>query len=122
MHAVLLTTDLMLISAAQGVADRAGVVLATASSAEDAIEACSASSAKLLAVDLRTPKLDITRLMDDLRGQSGRDVFVLAAGPHVHEQLLNAAAAAGCDEVSTRGQFEHALANALGRLASPKAS
>ena len=119
MHAVLLSTDLMLISAAQGLADRAEVILLTAATAEEAIEKCISSAARLLAIDLRTPALDVAGLMDELRDRAG-EVFVLAAGPHVQEQMLAAAAAAGCDEVATRGQFERALAAALGRLAAPK--
>jgi hypothetical protein len=40
---------------------------------------------------------------------------VIAFGPHVHEDRLAAARAAGCDSVLSRGQFFSQAENVLGR-------
>jgi DNA-binding response OmpR family regulator len=119
MRLVLLSNDLMLASAAQGPADRHGFELVTVPDVAAATAACGDETARLLAVDLRTPALDIEKLVADLRQSGAAAVRVLACGPHVHEQSLARAVAAGCDEVVTRGEFERRLDAALARLASP---
>jgi hypothetical protein len=40
----------------------------------------------------------------------------MACAPHVHEQSLAAAVAAGCDAVITRGQFEARVDAQLAQL------
>ena len=113
MRVVLLSPDLMLVSAAQGAADRHGVDLTVAPDAGSAVKAC--EDARLVVVDLRTPGINIESLMAELRG-AATNVRVMACGPHVHEATLARAAAAGCDEVVTRGEFERRLDAALARL------
>ena len=105
MHAVILTTDLMLVSAAQGAADRHGVVLVAAASPEQALRACGDVDARLVVIDLRAAGLDVVEFVPQVRSAKPQAV-VAACGPHVHQQSLAAAAAAGCDEVFTRGQFD----------------
>jgi CheY-like chemotaxis protein len=117
MKLVLLSADLMLNSAAFGVARRHGCELKAASDASAALAACSEGDAALLAVDLTMPRLDVGALMTELRGSSAAGVHVLAFGPHVHEMSLASAHEAGCDEVVTRGEFERRLDAALARLA-----
>jgi hypothetical protein len=41
----------------------------------------------------------------------------VAYAPHVHEQLLQAAAEAGCNEVFTRGQFDRQMEDIIVRYA-----
>ena len=72
----------------------------------------------MLAVDLRTPGLDVQALMRTLQGRKGAPVQVLAFGQHVHETLLAQAEEAGCDEVVSRGEFERRFDAALARLVS----
>ena len=115
MKLVLLSADLMLNSAAYGVARRHGCELKAASDASAAVAACCDGDAALLAVDLTTPRLNVGALMAELRGSPAAGVHVLAFGPHVHETSLAAAQAAGCDEVVTRGEFERRLDAALAR-------
>ena len=119
MHAVLLSADLMMIAVAQGAADRHGVVLKTASSAEQAVDL--SDSAAAVAVDLRTPGLDIEALVPRLREATKPQAAILACGPHVHTEALTAAAAAGCDEVITRGQFERRFDALVAGLTAPAA-
>jgi CheY-like chemotaxis protein len=116
--AVLLTTDLMLNSAAQGAASRQGVALVVAPTPAAALTACSDQAAQLLAVDLRTPNLYIAALATQARNAAPA-IHILAFGPHVHEASLAAAQAAGCNEVVTRGEFERRFEAALARLSAP---
>jgi DNA-binding response OmpR family regulator len=116
MQIVLLSTDLMLMSAAQGVVDRHGVELQIAANADAALAACGEAEASLLAIDLRARPLDIAALVASVRAQRTVPLHILAGGPHVQEASLAAARDAGCDEVVTRGQFEGRLDAAVARL------
>ncbi len=108
----------MLAAASQGAASRHAAELIVAPHAEAALRACGEDAVRLLAIDLRTPRLDVAALMAELRASCPGGVHVLAFGPHVHEASLAAAEAAGCDEVATRGEFERRLDAALARLAA----
>jgi DNA-binding response OmpR family regulator len=116
MRIVLLSTDLMLMSAAQGVADRHGASVQTAANADAALAACAEPEVKLLAIDLKMRPLDISALVAALRAERPTPLHILAGGPHVQEASLAAARDAGCDEVVTRGQFEARLDAAVARL------
>lgn len=118
MQIILLSTDLMLASAAHGVANRHGANLIVAPNSGAALGACADDAARLLAVDLRTPGLDVRAFMTELRASSESPIHVMACAPHVHEASLEQAQQAGCDEVVSRGEFERGLAAALDRLAS----
>ncbi len=118
MQIILLSTDLMLASAAHGAADRHGVKLIVAPDAGAAIAASADDAARLLAIDLRTPGLDVGAFMTELRASSASPIHVLACAPHVHEASLEKAQQAGCDEVVSRGEFERRLGAALDRLDS----
>ncbi len=118
MQVALLSTDLMLASAAHGAASRRGANLIVASNGRDALTACSDAATRLLAVDLRTTDVDIVAFMQELRAVSSAPIYVIAGAPHVHEVSLAEARRAGCDEVVSRGEFERRLAAALERLAS----
>jgi DNA-binding NarL/FixJ family response regulator len=111
----------MLVAAAQGNADRFSVELATAGSEREAIDAAHDVESRLVVIDLRLPQVNIGVLAPELRKANPHAVIV-ACGPHVHEQALAAAAAAGCDEVITRGQFERRLDSLLAELTTPGAT
>jgi len=68
------------------------------------IAACAESLPSLVLVDLTAPALDIAALVVEMKALDPRPTIV-AFGPHVHEALLAAARAAGCDQVASRGQF-----------------
>jgi CheY-like chemotaxis protein len=119
MHVVLLSADLMMISAAQGAGDRHGVELKIAGNDEQAIELSHGAAA--VALDLRTPGLNVGALVPRLRKAAKPQAAVAACGPHVHTEALTAAAEAGCDEVITRGQFEHRFDALLAALTAPAA-
>lgn len=113
MRAVLVSTDLMLLSAAQGAAERCGWELAVTADALAAASAGRDGGADVAAIDLRLPGLDVAALVAELRQAAPRPLHIMAFGPHVHEASLRAAAAAGCDEVFTRGEFERRFGGAL---------
>jgi CheY-like chemotaxis protein len=121
MQAVLLTSDLMLMSVAQGAADRHGVALVAAGDAEQAIQLCGEDGTRLVVVDLRLPGLDVAELVMRVRGAKPQAAIV-ACGPHVHTQSLAAAEAAGCDAVFTRGEFERRIDGLFAAITGPEAS
>ena len=120
MGAILLSSDLMLLSVAQGAADRHGVVLVAASGAEQAIESCGEDGTRLVVIDLRLPGLDVADLVARVRSAKPQ-AAVVACGPHVHTQSLAAATAAGCDAVFTRGEFERRIDGLFATLMGPVA-
>jgi DNA-binding NarL/FixJ family response regulator len=121
MQAILLSSDLMLMSTAQGAADRHGVGLVAANGAEQAIQLCSEDGTRLVVIDLRLPGLDVADLVARVRSAKPR-AAVVACGPHVHTQSLAAATAAGCDAVFTRGEFDRRIDGLFATIMGPEAS
>lgn len=117
MKFLLLSSDLMLMSAAQGAADRHGATVKVVGDPGVVVAECAADAIGLVAIDLRTPRLDVAGVVEQIRASAPAAV-ILAGGPHVQRDSLAAAAAAGCDEVVTRGQFEGRLEALVARLAS----
>jgi DNA-binding response OmpR family regulator len=115
---VLLSGDLMLASAAQGAVDKNGFQLIVAPTSASALTACSDNAIAIVVVDLRTTGLDLESLIRELRTTGDAPIHVMACGPHVHEATLARAAAAGCDEIVTRGEFDRRLDATLARLTS----
>jgi DNA-binding NarL/FixJ family response regulator len=118
---VLLSDDLMLVAAAQGNADRHSVELVTAGSKRAALDAALDVETRLVVIDLRLPDVNVAELVPGLRNANPQ-MSIVACGPHVHEQALASAAAAGCDEVITRGQFDRRLDALLAELTARKAA
>lgn len=102
MSAVLIAADLMTTSTAQGAAQRADVELKVVA-LRNATSAVSEET-RLVVIDLTHAATDLTPLVGELRAQSP-SATVIAFGPHVQEQRLQAAREAGCDRVLTRGQW-----------------
>jgi DNA-binding NarL/FixJ family response regulator len=117
MNVVLLSGDLMAISRLQGAASQIAAKLLTATNAEQAIAFCSDESVESVVIDLTTPGLEIGPLLQSLRHGEIAAPKVVAFAPHVHEERLAAAQAAGCDEVVSRGQFFTQIEAILGRQA-----
>jgi CheY-like chemotaxis protein len=105
MTVVLLTGDLMVMSRVAGAAARSAVTLLTASNGLQAVEFCRSQAAELLVIDLTMPSVDVAELVVAVRCTVNAAPKVIAFGPHVHEERLAAARAAGCDDVVSRGQF-----------------
>lgn len=105
MAVVLLSRDLMGAARIEGAARLAGTGYRMVGSLDAALEACAANRTLLLFVDLTTPGLDISQLVDRADALATGAPKIIAYGPHVHEAALAAAKSAGCDEVLSRGQF-----------------
>ncbi|MFO0858897.1 MAG: hypothetical protein U0640_16240 [Phycisphaerales bacterium] len=76
--------------------------------------------ARALVVDLEKGEdaLALIRKVREREGLGGSRLKVLAWGPHVAKDLLQAARDAGADEVLTRGAFDHNLEQILLKLGS----
>ncbi len=105
MPIILLSGDLAVRSRVEGAALRLSQAFHGAFSEAQAVEYCTSDDATTLVVDLSMPSLDVVALMNTLKGQNNGQTRVIAFGPHVHEERLAAARAAGCDLVVSRGQF-----------------
>ena len=105
---VFLTQDLMFSSRASGAAERLGVELVAVATAAAALEKCEAEPVRLVLIDLTLPGLDLATLAAQLKA-SPSTPKLCAYAPHVHENRLDAARQAGCDQVLTRGQFNAQL-------------
>lgn len=103
--ALLLTSDLMLASQAEGAARRTGTTLVVVGSADEAVAAHDVHRPGCVWTDLSLSGLDIQRLVDQLRAADHRPATIAAFGPHVQQARLDRARRAGCDRVVSRGQF-----------------
>lgn len=115
MSALLVTTDLMATSAADGAARQAGVGLTTVS--PDAAAGAASEATRLVALDLTAKVDDLAAWIAPVRAAAPQ-ATLLAYGPHVHEARLQAAHDAGFDVVLSRGQFHRQMAELLRTYAS----
>ena len=115
MTVVLLSGDLAVLSRVEGAASDIGQRVRSVSTESQAVEFCEENNAKILIVDLSMPSLDLAGLVSQLKTNENSRTRIVAFGPHVHEQRLVAARAAGCDLVVSRGQFFSQLETILKR-------
>jgi CheY-like chemotaxis protein len=104
---LLVSGDLFLGSRIRAAAEAQNRSLDVAGSGRVALERLDSASYRLVLVDLETPGLQVGELLA-ARGDDNRPRMI-AYGPHVHEQRLEAARQAGCDQVLTRGKFDATL-------------
>jgi CheY-like chemotaxis protein len=116
MAILFLTTDLMFSSRVTGAAARLGMALKTAATPAALIELLAAAEPEsLVLLDLNSPGVNPEQLAPALRASRNPPRAIIAYGPHVHEDRLAAATAAGCDEVLTRGQFNARMEETLAK-------
>jgi DNA-binding NarL/FixJ family response regulator len=102
MTVILVSSDLMAASNLRGAAQALRIPL-TVTANIDAVESqCNEQSIGLVILDLSMPGLIPEAIVPRLRGATNPPGAVVAYGPHVHQQRLEAASAAGCDEVLPR--------------------
>jgi hypothetical protein len=114
---LLLSGDLLFASRFHAAAAQAGIESQGALSASQVVAAVERGGVSGLCVDLEAGGLEIAGLVADVKSRG--PIQIVAYGPHVHEERLAAALAAGCDQVLSRGQFDRSLPELLQRLASP---
>ena len=114
-----LTNDLVFPSRVAGVAQQLGDKLETAISADALIAKLSTSTpGAVVLLDLNSPSVDPAAIVPQLKALPQPPQAIIAFGPHVHEQKLAAATAAGCDMVLTRGQFDSQMSALLSRFSA----
>ena len=117
-----LTSDLVFPSRVAGVAQQLGDKLETANSADALIAKLSGAAAPgaVVLLDLNSAGVDPAAIVPRLKALPQPPQAIIAFGPHVHEQKLAAATAAGCDLVLTRGQFDAQMRDLLARFSADK--
>lgn len=107
MNVILLSADLMIQSRVAGSLLASGIASQIAMSSAKLREM--ETGGAVVVLDLATGGYQPAEVVAQLRGAANPPAAILAFGPHVQEEQLEAARAAGCDGVFHRGQF---LANA----------
>lgn len=107
---VLVTADLFLGSRLQGLVERTGYRVKTVASSERVV-GLSDEEAHRVVIDLTTPALNLTTIVDAFPTELCQRVAAYA--PHVRVDLLRAARALGIKAVFTRGQLDVELPNWL---------
>ena len=117
-----LTNDLMFTSRAGGAVAKLGAALKIAATETLLLDNLAAAEpGSVVILDLNAPGVDPASVVPKLRAAGLPPRAILAYGPHVHEQRLAAAVAAGCDEVFSRGQFSGQMDAILAKwLAAPR--
>ena len=103
---VVLCSDLFSASEIRGTAELHGQTVRIVDTDAEAVQAVTSHPARLLIVDLRNPGLDCEQLVARLPEKRPR---LLGFYPHVQTRCMESAAAAGFDEIVTRGQFSTSL-------------
>ena len=112
---LLLSQDLFFSSKITGTANALGVIFAVKNSPTNVLAALEdhAETVRIVVIDLSLPGLKIGDLIAGFPETARPDVIAYDA--HVKTESLQAAQAAGCDEVLSRGQFSSRLPEILGR-------
>jgi DNA-binding NarL/FixJ family response regulator len=110
---LLLCDDLLFASKVTATAAAHGLSVAVRKSPEALLAAAAANPPAGVIVDLNTPGLEVEALISRLSAIG--PVRVIGFGSHVDKETLDAAKAAGCNEVMPRSKFVKELeANLLG--------
>lgn len=116
MPAIALISDLLLQSQLAGASARSGAAVTFAGSIEALLDQVEGVQPRLVILDLGNASLEVAQLLPTLKSLAPQ-ATILAFGPHVHRQRLQAAADAGCDVVMSRGAFHADMDGVLTRFA-----
>lgn len=107
-----LTGDLLFSSRVSGAAANLGVPLQVCGSVDKLLELAAHTAAPMVLIDLTLAGVDLQSAVPAIRTKLP-EAKIVAYGPHVHEERLAVAKAAGCDEVLSRGQFDREFGRLL---------
>ena len=107
-----LTNDLMFSSRVTGFAQQLGLALRMIGSLAGLLTEAQTTGCQFVLLDLALPGIDPRQTVAEIR-TNFPTAKIVAYGPHVHEELLQAAAEAGCEEVLSRGQFHQQIERVL---------
>ncbi len=113
MTTVLFSQDLLLTSQVVQTAAAMNAQVETVASMTDLLTRCRNGQVAQIVLDLSMAQFDPAHALQELRQLEQPIPRLIAFGPHVHTSRLEAARAAGCDVVMTRGQFHRDLARIL---------
>lgn len=108
---LILTSDLFFASKVTGTAAALGLSVRSVASLDQLRDAASESELSLVILDLDCPGVSPTDVMAAL--PPDRQITTVAFGPHVHEEKLAAAKAAGFQQVLPRSKFSTTLVEIL---------
>ena len=108
---LIITRDLFFASKVTGTAQALGLTVRSIGSLEQFSEALSPGTVKLVILDLETP--GITPAEVSVALPAGPGVTTVAFGPHVQTDKLQAATAAGFQQVLPRSKFSTGLVELL---------
>ncbi len=116
MRIIFFTGDLVFPSRVAGVARRLDAPMNVVASAEALSASFNADPQQgaVVLLDLNFPAVDVADVAARIEA-IGTPSVMIAFGPHVHEAKLDAARAAGCDFVLTRGQFDSQMEAVLSK-------
>jgi DNA-binding NarL/FixJ family response regulator len=106
------TNDLMFASNGLAAAQAQGQAMRMVASLESLLAEAATSGCRFVILDLALPGIAPNQLVSQLKAAYPQ-VKIVAYAPHVHGQLMQEAAEAGCDEVLTRGQFHQQMGRLL---------
>ena len=105
----LLSADYFFSSQLQGNLQRLGHRLNQIDSGDKLLEKITTGGPEcVVLIDLSLPKMDF-EIVSQMRAAASPPKAIVAFGPHVAEDKLKSAEAAGCDQVLTRGQAHREL-------------
>jgi CheY-like chemotaxis protein len=106
--------DLMFSSKIRAAAGQLGVTVTFARSSEAALAAIREHGPELVILDLNSPRTDPLGTVAAIKRDAGtRSVRTVGYASHVHTDVIEAARAAGVDEVMARSAFAGRLAEIL---------
>ena len=97
---LILCKELLFSSQIHGAVQRAGRQGRTCLSSSGCLQQLAAGPIAWVIIDLETPELDLAALQQ----AAGPECRLIGYAPHVREELMQQAQAAGCHAVLTRGQ------------------
>ncbi len=112
-QALLLCGDLFFTSKITGTADALGIQMDVQAQIPESIPGPDATGYQLVIIDLSQPAFSPQNVMQRISATDRPRV--IAFGPHVDTQTLQAARDAGCDEVLPRSRFSSELVDILRR-------
>ena len=77
------------------------------------VEQVSASRPDVLLIALASPQLDAVNAIREIKSGDEKNVTVIGYVDHTREDVIEAARAAGCDQVMSKGEFARKLPELL---------
>jgi DNA-binding NarL/FixJ family response regulator len=77
------------------------------------VDQVAASKPDVLLIDLASPQLDAVNAIREIKSGEGKQITVIGYVDHTRADLIEAARAAGCDQVMSKGEFARRLPELL---------